>query len=247
MPLSHPTPFHPLLLALLFAMPGGAAFAQAGDPVQAAAEQDTPMASLPAGDDVRNAVAAVLVGALGAEFGDAMVDVRLDSVEVAVESARDHVVSGTGRVRIGAGAGASAASETSTGDGDWLAFQYRTRYDTLFASAGWPDVQLGGGDEREVPNDAMLVAELEERLAGELEQLPGAGRVYIQFDAINSVESGQRFVRIDASGIADFGAGGSTSARIDAVYDRRDATWLRVRQELGANISIDPMAPVASY
>ncbi len=247
MPLSRSTPFHPLLLTLLLAVPAGTVFAQAGDAVQATAEQGTPMASLPVGDDVRNAVAAVLVGALGAEFGDAMVDVRLDSVEVAVESARDHVVSGTGRVRIGAGASASVPGETAGADGDWLAFQYRTRYDTLFASAGWPDVQLGGGDERDVPNDAMLVAELEERLALELEQLPGAGRVYLQFDAISSVESGPRFVRIDASGIADFGAGGSTSARVDAVYDRRDATWLRVRQELGANLSVDPMAPVASY
>ncbi|MBB1471974.1 hypothetical protein H5368_02900 [Luteimonas sp. MC1782] len=201
------------------------------------------MAPQPAGDDVRNAVAAVLVGALGAEFGNAMVDVRLDSAQVAVESARDHVVSGSGRVRIGAG----AASDGMATDGDWLAFQYRTRYDTLFASAGWPDVQLGGDGEREVPNDALLISELEDRLATELEQLPGAGRVYLQFDAINSVETGARFVRIDATGVADFGTGGNTSAHVEAVYDRRDATWLRVRQELGANISVDPTAPVASY
>ncbi|MBJ7574144.1 hypothetical protein [Luteimonas sp. MC1828] len=236
-------PFRCLVLGLLLAAPGGAALAQAGDTEPATAEQGAAIAPQPAGDDVRNAVAAALVGALGAEFGDAMVDVRLDSAQVVAESDRDQVVSGSGRVRIGA----SAMADATTGDGDWLAFQYRTRYDTLFASAGWPDVQLGGDGEREVPNDATLVAELEERLATELEQLPGAGRVYLQFDAINSVETGSRFVRIDARGIADFGTGGNTSAHVEAVYDRRDATWLRVRQELGANISVDPMAPVASY
>jgi hypothetical protein len=228
MPLSRPAY---RLFALLLAAACWAGASRAGEPAREAV-----------GDEVRNAVAAVLVGALGAEFGEAMVDVRLDSVQVEVESARDHVLSGTGRVRIGAPGGGGQA-----GEDDWLGFQYRTRYDTLFASAGWPDVQLGGGDERDVPNDAVLVAELEQRLADELEQLPGAGRVYMQFDDITSVESGQRFVRIAATGVADFGTGGSTSTEVDALYDRGAGTWLRVRQELGANISIDPMAPVASY
>jgi hypothetical protein len=243
MPVSLSTPVRLLLLAVVLAAPAGLARAQA---IAEAGDAPVPRDGtlmLPAGEDVRNAVAAALVGALGAEFGDVIVDVRLDSVDVMVESARDHVVSGTGRVRLGA---ATVAGDANSDD-DWLAFRYRTRYDTLFASAGWPDVQLGGGDEREVPNDAMLVAELEERIASALEQLPGAGRVHLQFDDISSVESGARFVRIDATGIADFGTGGSTGASVGAVYDLRTSTWLRVQQQLDANISVDPTGPVASY
>jgi len=57
--------------------------------------------------------------------------------------------------------------------------------------------------------------------------------VRLQLDRITTLEAGKRFLRIDASGIADFGREGSTPARVDALYDRSENAWLRVNYELG--------------
>lgn len=179
-------------------------------------------------EQVQAAVAAVLVATLGERFDDPMLELRLAQLTVEPAAQRDHVVHGLGFVRLGSG-----------GD-DWLAFRYRTRYDPLFATAGYPEIRLGGEGEAEgerfVPNDAALLAELEDRLAGELESYPGAERVFVQFDDISSVQSGERFLRIVAGGLADFGPGGSTSAHIEAVYDLQARDWLSVEHALGPNI-----------
>src|SRR5690606_16217742 len=108
--------------------------------------------------------------------------------------------------------------------------RYRTRYDPAFGSAGYPEITLGadgeGDGERYVPNDARLVAELESLVADELASWPGAGRVLLQLDDISSLQSGGSLLQIEANGIADFGPGGSTAARIEALYDLQARTWL---------------------
>ncbi|MEN1940490.1 hypothetical protein WCE39_05230 [Luteimonas sp. MJ174] len=187
-----------------------------------------------ASGEVQAGVAAVLVATLAERFSSTMLDLRLDPATVDVEGPREHVVHGIGYVRFTDGAGADEGSD------EWLAFRYRSRYDPLFASAGYPEIVLGAGGEGEgerfVPNDALLLGELEARVATELEALPGAGRVFLQLDDISSTQSGERFVRIQAQGLADFGPGGSTDALIDALYDLGSGAWLSIEHALGPNV-----------
>lgn len=224
-----------LLLAMLcLAAPGAPAWAGeavvAGmdDAAEATAPAPAPM-PVPADEQARAAVAAVLVATLGEAFGEDMLELKLDEALVDVAGPRDHVVHGVGEVRF-----------AGTGADDWLAFRYQTRYDPVFSSAGYPEIHLGadgeGDGERYVPNDALLLAELEARIAADLEGRPGAGRVFLQLDDVTSLQSGSRFMHIEASGLADFGPGGRTPARVDALYDLHRGAWLGIAHELAPNI-----------
>src|SRR5690554_3182291 len=139
------------LSALLAAMPF--AFAQTWSDAAAGAT-DTVASRPPADEQVQAAVAAVLVPTLGGEFGEAMLEVKLGDVHVEVSGPRDHVVHGVGQLRFTGDAGTD----------DWLGFSYRSRYDPVFGTAGYPEIVLGrdgaGEGERFVPNDARLLGEL---------------------------------------------------------------------------------------
>jgi len=219
-----------LLLLATVIVAASCAHAQAGEDAAARAADTistaVPSTPAPAGEQARAAAAAVLVATLGHEFGDEMLELTLGEAEVEVVGPREHVVSGLGEVRF-------------AGDGrgnDWLAFSYQTRYDPVFASAGYPEISLGAGGEGEgehyVPNDAGLLVELESRVIAELEAEPGAGRVHLQLDDVSTLQSGSRFMHIEASGLADFGPGGRTGARVDALYDLHAGAWLAISHEL---------------
>ena len=175
-------------------------------------------------DTINGAVAGVLISTLTEQFGGRAVSLTLDSVNVQQASIRDCIVSGEGRARI-------------DGDPDWIGFRFSTLYDTTFGSAADPDISLGGvtGDERNVPNDPALLRQLDERVAERMDGEFSGQPVRLQLDRIITVEAGSRYLRIDASGIADFGPEGTSPARIEALYDRRDGTWLRVNYELGSS------------
>lgn len=191
-------------------------------------------------EQARSAAAAVLVATLSERFDDPMLEVRLDEAVVESTGPRDQVVHGSGGLRFDGG-----------DDDGWLAFRYRSRYDPLFGTAGYPEITLGGEGEAEgerfVPNDARLMAELEHLVAEEFESWPGAGRVFLQFDDISSLQSGNRFLQIEASGIVDFGTGGSTAARIEALYDLHERTWREIGHELAPNITTQHDATAAGY
>lgn len=189
---------------------------------------------------LHNAAAASVVGALSEQFGnDRVITVKIDSTEIQIASLRDRVVSGQGRVQIGAGE-------------DWIGFRYRTLYDTLEGSAGDPRVTLGGGlgVERLVPNDPRLVKSLDGVVSAELRKEFAGQPVRLKMGEVTMLESGTleggaRYLRIDAQGIADFGREGSTPARVDALYDRRDNVWLRVDYELGPAVNLVAEATLA--
>jgi hypothetical protein len=207
----------PVALLLVAGVVGSVAAVQT-TPVRSA----SPASRVKDDETLHNAVAAVVVAALTEQFDNRTVAVQLDSADVQVASVRDRVVSGEGRMRIGAE------------DEDWIGFRYRTLYDTLYGNAGYPEVTLGGSDdERAVPNDSALVQQLDARVVAALDKEFQGQPVRLQLDRITTLEAGKRFLRIDAAGIADFGREGSTPARVDALYDRRDDTWLRVNYELG--------------
>lgn len=174
-------------------------------------------------------VAASLVGALSEQLGGRPVKIKLKHVDVQTTSLRDRLVSGQGEMQI----------DTSQ---DWIGFRFSTLYDTIFESAGYPELSIGtvGPGGRAVPNDAKLLRELDDRVVAMFGKEFGYQQVRLQLDRIETVEAGARYLRIDASGIADFGIDGTAPTRVEALYDRKENVWLRVAYVL------EP-APAAGY
>lgn len=185
-------------------------------------------------DTMDGAVAGVLVGALTEQFGGRAVSMMLDKVNVQASSVRDRTVNGEGRVRI-------------DGDESWIGFRFSTLYDTTFGSAAYPDITLGGitSDERDIPNDTALVRQLDDNVVARLGKEFASQSVRLQLDHITTVEAGKRYLRINASGIADFGRDGTSPAQIEALYDRRDSAWLRVSYELGPGAGMEEVGMLA--
>lgn len=222
-------PCRTLLRVGLWAVLGAAGIAQASTGTARPASNALPPSaanSVPqaAGQQqLQDAVASVVVVALTEQFDGKPISVDIDSYDVRIAGARERVVTGRGRVDI-------EGAKTP------VTFDYRTVYDVVAANAGYPAITLasvGGSAERSVPNDATLVGELDRRVADALSGELGGRHVWLQFDLIQSYESAGRYVRIQASGLADFGIDGSSPARVDALYDRTERAWLRVNYELG--------------
>lgn len=169
-------------------------------------------------------VAASLVGALSEQLGGRAVKIRLDRVDVQPTSLRDRKVSGQGTLQI------DSAEE-------WIGFRFSTLYDAIQESAGYPDLKIGtvGPEGRIVPNDATLIRELEEHVAGKLGEEFGGQHVRLQLDRIDTIEAGPRYDRIDAAGIADFGPDGTAPVQVEGLYDRHERNWLRAAYTLGGD------------
>jgi hypothetical protein len=227
----------PLFLVLLLA--SGSVLAATTTPApRPAAATLLPTVAKPAvgtgNDAMDGAVAGVLVGALTEQFGGRSVSMMLDKVNVQATSIRDRTVSGEGRVRI-------------DGDDSWIGFRFSTLYDTTFDSAAYPAITLGGitRDERDIPNDTALVRQLDDNVVARLGKEFANQSVRLQLDRITTVEAGKRYLRINASGIADFGRDGTSPAQIEALYDRRDSAWLRVNYELGPAAGVEDLGMLA--
>ena len=216
----------PVALLLAVVVAGAAAAATSHTPSQSQTPPNSAPSKSSAKDNeaLHNAVAAVVVAALTEQFDNRTIAVQLDSVDVQIVSIRDRVVSGEGRMRIGAD------------DEDWIGFRYRTLYDTLYGSAGYPELTLGGsGGERAVPNDSALVQELDARVVAALDKEFQGQPVRLQLDRINTLEAGKRFcARASASPIS--AAKQHTRAR-RRVYDRHENAWMRVNYELAPRLA----------
>ncbi len=213
-----------LCLCVMAAAPAWANRDGTREPASAAAVQGAAAATPQPGRSLEDAVASVVVVALTEQFDGKPIAVNIDSFDVQVSGARERLVSGRGRVDV------AGAAES-------IAFGYRTLYDVVSSNAGYPAITLGrigAGVERAVPNDAVLIGELDRRIASALSAELGGRTVWLQLDEIESFETDARYVRINAAGIADFGRDGRTPARVEALYDRDQQAWLRVNYELGA-------------
>src|SRR3546814_12118609 len=97
-----------------------------------------------------------------------------------------------------------------------------------------------------MPNDPMLVRQLDERVVERLGQDFAEQTVRLQFDRITTVAAGSHYLRIDASGIADFGPDVPSSARPEALYALPEGACLRVAYVLGPVpgllLALDPLA-----
>ena len=177
-------------------------------------------------DTLDNAIAGPLITVISQQLGGRAVDMRLDAVDiqdmdVQGMNVRDRMVSGTGSLRIG-------------GNQDWVGFRFHLPYDARLGKAGYPEVTMGGvaAGERDVPNDAQLVQQLEARIVAALSKEFRQQSVWLQLDRIATVEGGSHYLGINADGVAHLG-GDSAGMRIDAFYDRSSGEWLRLHYSLG--------------
>ncbi len=197
---------------------------------------DTSRAAQARGSDrpsLEKAVAGVVVGALATRFDGRGVEVRFGAIDDQPGDAGRRAISGEGQMRF-------------SGDWAWIGFTFRTQYDVLLGQAGAPGLVLGvGGDARPVPNGTAMVQQLDERLVQALQAELAFASIRLQLDRIESVQTGQNYLLIDAWGLADFGRDGSSQIRIAAFYDRRTGHRLQLHYDLDAVPDDDAMPPVA--
>lgn len=189
-----------------------------GPAAQSRAEGDMAM------DD---AVAAAVIGAVSGEFGERRVEVKLDSISVQPASLRDRDVSGHGRILIG--------DSEATDDSRWIPIQFKALYDTQTATVSRPALMLGGDAAAadELSLDAPLAIALGTQIDAALSEEFAQQSAQMVLDRITTSAAGTRYVRLQASGTADFASEGTTAAQVDALYDRKTGQWLRVAYELG--------------
>jgi hypothetical protein len=234
-----PAPAYALLTAIVIAVTAmGAQNVSADTPTTIRAQSlDTRPASRMEGDEAMDAaVAAAVIGAVSQQFGDTEVAVKLDKVAVDAASPRDRTVSGDGRLQIG-------------GDPEWIPFQFAALYDTVGTSVSFPQLKIGGGPEVQSlaggSKIAMaLAAQVDAALRSEFQGQP----VDLVMERITSSAVGTRYLKVQGTGTADFGAEGATAAQVDALYDRSNGQWLRVSYELGttSNWADRPSTSVAA-
>ena len=172
-------------------------------------------------DTIDGAVAASLISALSEQLGGHPVKIRLDRTDVVAAGIRDRIVRGLGQVQI-------------DGAEEWLGFRFSTLYDSFLETAGPPELSIGGAgpEGRAVPNDPALLREVEDRVVAQLAKERGDPALRLQLDRIATLQTGTRYLRIDADGIADFGRHGTAPLRVEGLYDRKRSAWLPVAYSL---------------
>ena len=193
-----------------------------------------PQSRMEGNQAIDDATAAALIGAISSQFGERKVEVKLDQVDATPAGLIQRDIRGNGRLLIGQ-------------DPTWIPFRFKALYDTEQASVGYPDLTLGSDQPgKSLPTDAAiarrLVAEVDARLRDEFTGQPAS----FTMDSVRVEPAGTRYLRLQASGVAQFGHEGDTSAGVHALYDIRTGEWLQLEYELGAtanrNMGADSVA-----
>lgn len=186
----------------------------------AAKSVDAPAsARLEAREQVDDAIAAAVIGSVARQFDASDVVVQLGRVTVTPASIQDRQVDGEGRLRIG-------------GQGDWISFRFAGLYDTTSAEVTYPRLQLGGGDRKPLEGGSELAGSLDRQVTAALGNEFRDQPVSWSRGEVQATDLG-RYVRVEGSGVADFGAEGSTPAQVQGLYDAVARRWVRVHYELG--------------
>lgn len=176
-------------------------------------------------------IAGTVVGSLSDRFQGRPVEAKFGPLRMVPIDARTSAIEGEGSLRF-------------VGDPGWIGFRFRSVYDSLLGQPGPPDIDIGmGGDARPIPNDSLALRHLEDHAIETLRRELGMDDVRMQLDRVETVETGVHYLGIEARGLADFGRDGSQDIHIHALYDRRDAQWLRFDYDLP---SAAPVAQAAS-
>ncbi len=179
---------------------------------------------------IDDAMAAAVIGAISGEFSERDVQVKLDQVSVAPAGMAQRDLSGAGRLLIGK-------------DAQWIPFHFTALYDTAQASVSNPGLTLGGGGEGHA---ATIQSSMGRRLTGAVD-----ARLHAEFgqqpsrfapESVRVIPLGARYLRVEASGLADFGPDGTTPAGVHGLYDQRNGRWVRLAYELGATADRTPPA-----
>lgn len=166
-------------------------------------------------------VAAALIGAVAGQFDEDDVEVRLVDVDVEEASLRDRQLLGRGELKLG-------------DSSEWIPFGFEALYDTVESVVSYPRLTLADGSEATpVALDASIATTLSDRaeaaLVDEFAQQP----VSLALEDVRSVDAGERYLRVDASGTADFGREGNAAAQVHGLFDQQENRWVRVSYELG--------------
>ena len=193
-----------------------------------------PQSRMEGNQAVDDATAAALIGAISDQFSERNVEVKLDTVNVAPAGIVQREISGQGRLLVGA-------------TGGWIPFRFKALYDTEQASVGYPDLTLGDdAPGRSVNVDSPMGKDLAREVGTRLKAEFGDQPSYFAADSIRVMDQGSRYVRVEASGTADFASEGTTRAGIHGLYDPLRRQWLRLTYELGATANRAPATPLAS-
>jgi hypothetical protein len=190
----------------------------------AAASPDTPVVGqgVPAtAAPVDDAIAAAVIESISRQFDTSDVVVQLGTVEIRPASVQDRRVTGEGRLRI-------------DGGDDWVPFRFDAMYDTASAEVTYPRLDLGSGTSAGVATTSALATSLDRQVTKALKAEFQSQPVRWSLANARTSQLG-RFTRVRGSGIADFGADGSTPAQVEGLYDTASNRWVRVRYELGGD------------
>lgn len=200
---------------------------QAQQAIAAKALDATPQSRVEGEGAIDAAIAASLIGAVSSEFDERQVEVKLDRVEVAPAGLVQRDVRCEGRLMIGE-------------DAEWIPFRFAALYDTRLSSVDYPSLVLGTDEPGQpVATDAGVARQLAREVDRRLD-LEFAGQpVRFTLDEVQLSPAGSHYQRLQANGIADFGAEGRTAAGVQALYDPRNGQWLHVHYELGASANRD--------
>jgi len=181
-----------------------------------------------------DATAAALIGAISDQFMERNVEVKLDTVRVAPAGLVQREITGQGRLLLG----------TTNG---WIPFRFKALYDTEQASVGNPDLTLGDDEPgRSITVDSPMGKDLAREVATRLHAEFGDQPSQFAADSIRVIDQGNRYVRVEATGTADFASEGTTRAGVHGLYDPQRRQWLRLTYELGATANRVPATTIAS-
>lgn len=167
------------------------------------------------------AIATAVIAAVGRQFDEARVEVKLDNVSVQPASIQDRAVEGHGRLQLG-------------GVRTWIPFRFEALYDTESTAVSSPRLVLGDARPgNEVASGSDIARTLAERVDTALQAEFSLQPFDLVIDRVVTQNAGERLVQVRGTGTVDFGPEGTTATRIDALYDPVEARWLRVDYELG--------------
>lgn len=202
--------------------------------VEGKALDAAPATRAEAAEAIDEAVAAALIGAISAQFGEHEVEVKLDRVESDPLNLIDLKLSGEGHLRIG-------------DDADWLPLRFTALYDSLAATVAQPRITVGDeGEGRDIAAASVLGRALLDQAAAQLKLEFARQPVRLRLDRIRELPASKRWLRLEGVGTVDFADQGSSVAHVRALYDRSRDEWLQVGYELGAGAAAMTVVPTAA-
>ena len=231
--------FHAVVL-LACCWTGGNAVAQSASRAAAAPDASSRAigvsATPPSIDAVRDSIAGPLIDVISTRLGGRAVELRLGVVDIRAIDADERIISGTGDAHI-------------LGRQGWIGFRFGLRYDGRLRRLSAPDVSIDrvAAGERDLPNDPLLVRQLEALLTADLAQAYRKPSTRLHLERVSTVEGDGQRLRIDAQATAYLDRyGPGMPLTVVALYDRSGGAWLKLEYRPGRDAASRPWDRQAS-